>query len=154
MKCIVSAAVLALCVAGPFSASAQAQCLEIDAERGWQSVNLDGSPVEVRSVVGTWTVDDRNYEAVDWRGHIGEARERLARHNRYKFDARFDFGVLLVRDDQGLVPQQRAVPGFATTARKLSFRINDADHALGDNSGWMTVCIRPYSGPGLAARPD
>jgi hypothetical protein len=116
------------------------RCFNVSSRQGWQNFDLGGPYTRVVSVSGGWSVDARNYSRVGPRGH---SEPGLEPYNQYKYDQGMPFGALLVdipTDGYGYVwvqgSQQLPKPITRTT-----IRINDADNALGDNSGVLKVCF-------------
>jgi hypothetical protein len=71
----------------------------------------------------------------------GQDVQRLAPYNQYKYDHRFPFGALLMGSGQGVLWIQDMNSLSSAPFGALDMRINDADNALGDNSGSLRVCF-------------
>ena len=119
------------------------KCFRVSSKKGWQNFDLGGSYTSVVLVSGGWSVDARNYSHVGPSGHLEPGLEP---YNQYKYDQRLPFGSLLVdipTDGYGYVwvqgSQRLPVP-----ITRTAMRINDADNALGDNSGVLKVCFGQY----------
>jgi len=121
-------------------------CFVVDSRKGWQYFRVPKSFTRVVSVNGRWSVDDRNYPRVDPNGHLGEAANRLQPYNQYKYDPQLPFGALLVE-----IPTGAFAPTYASinspmklpsrSENSIGLRINDADNALGDNGGSLSICF-------------
>jgi hypothetical protein len=116
-------------------------CFTVSAQQGWQYFNLPGSFKRITSIEGSWSVDDRSYARVGAYGHTGDASNRLAPYNQYKYDQNYPFGALLVNiPNYGYFwvenPQQ-----LPRSINFTAMRINDGDNALGDNGGSLRVCF-------------
>lgn len=116
------------------------RCFNVSSTRGWQYFDLGGRYTRVASISGGWSVDARNYSQVGPRGH---SEPGLEPYNQYKYDRGVPFGALFVdipTDGHGYV----WVSGIQQLPRPITrtaMRINDADNALGDNSGVLRVCF-------------
>ncbi len=116
------------------------KCVSVSSRSGWQNFDLGSPYTRIASVSGGWSVDARNYIPVGPQGHNEPGLEP---YNQYKYDQNYPFGALFVdipTDGYGYVwvrgSQQLPKPITRTT-----IRINDADNALGDNSGVLRVCF-------------
>ncbi len=133
-------------VAGSAFGRPSGNCFVVDSRKGWQYFRLPKSFTRVVSVNGRWSVDDRNYARVGPNGHLGEAASRLQPYNQYKYDPQLPFGALLVE-----IPTGAFAPIYASinspmslpsrSENSIGLRINDADNALGDNGGSLSVCF-------------
>lgn len=137
------------------------RCYEIDATQGWQRLslavfdtpellvfdhdtpNLPGERSARPIWLGKtgWTVDAASYAKAGQAGHQGRAAAALDAWSRYKYEPSLPFGTLLARTPDGrlfaVTAERSAPPG----RQVLDFRINDADAALGDNDGFLVVCV-------------
>ncbi|HEY9695953.1 MAG TPA: hypothetical protein V6D10_01590 [Trichocoleus sp.] len=116
------------------------KCFDVSSRQGWQYFDLGGPYTRVAGVSGGWSVDARNYSRVGPRGH---SEAGLEPYNQYKYDQGMPFGALFVdvpTDGYGYVWVQgsQQLPRPIT---RTAMRINDADNALGDNSGVLQVCF-------------
>jgi hypothetical protein len=136
----ISAAVL---VTGFNMHEAKAQsvkCFDVSSRTGWQYFDLGGPYTRIASVSGGWSVDARSYAPVGPQGHNEPGLEP---YNQYKYDQGYPFGALFVdipTDGYGYV----WVGGVQQLPKPITWtaiRINDADNALGDNSGVLRVCF-------------
>lgn len=124
-----------------FEVKAQSvKCFDISSRKGWQYFDLGGPYTRVANVSGGWSVDARNYSRVGPRGH---SEPGLEPYNQYKYDRGMPFGALFVdipTDGYGYIWVQgsQQLPKPIT---RTAIRINDADKALGDNSGVLRVCF-------------
>ncbi len=122
---------------------AQAQsvkCLDVSSRSGWQSFDLGSPYTRIASVNGGWSVDARNYSRVGPQGHNEPGLEP---YNQYKYAQNFPFGALFVdipTDGYGYV-WVRGSQQLPKPITRTAMRINDADNALGDNSGVLRVCL-------------
>ncbi len=121
-------------------------CFVVNSRRGWQYFRLPQSFTRVVSVNGRWSVDDRNYARVGPNGHLGEAANRLQPYSQYKYDSQLPFGTLLVEIPTGaFAPIYASINGPmklpSRSENSIGLRINDADDALGDNGGSLSVCF-------------
>ncbi len=116
-------------------------CVTVDARRGWQDFGLRGTFARITSISGNWSVDAQNYQSVGAFGHGGRDAERLAPYNQYKYSQRFPFGALLVAIPNSGYSWISQPQQLSRSTNSVSMRINDADNALGDNSGSMRVCF-------------
>lgn len=98
------------------------------------------------SVGGRLSVDDRTYACVDPNGHLGEVANRLQPYSQYKYDSQLPFGALLVEIFTGAfapiytsLNSPMKLP--SRSENSIGFRINDADDALGDNGGSLSVYL-------------
>jgi hypothetical protein len=119
----------------------QPVCFTVSSQQGWQYFNLPRSFSRISSIEGSWSVDDRAYSPVGASGHTGEAADRLAPYNQYKYNQDYPFGALFVDiPNYGYIwvqnPQQ-----LPQIINSTAMRINDADNALGDNAGSLRVCF-------------
>lgn len=130
------------------AANAQSGCVEIQSTQGWQSVQFFGAPVDIATISGSWTVDAAISRS-GYAGHQGADAQRLEPFSAYKYDQNYAFGQLLLRAqgrDQVIAPRPSIGNGQVTRiwgSGPVEFRINDADAALGDNAGVLTVCVNP-----------
>lgn len=121
----------------------QSICFDVSSRQGWQYFDLPKSVNRVTGITGSWSVDDRNYSRVGASGHTGEAANRLAPYNQYKYAQNYPFGILFVdipTDSYGFIPvtNPQTLP---RSINRTAMRINDADNALGDNAGSLKVCF-------------
>jgi hypothetical protein len=112
-------------------AKAQAvKCFDVSSRTGWQYFDLGGPYTRIASVGGGWSVDARSYARVGPQGHNEPGLEP---YNQYKYDQGYPFGALFV--------WVRGVQQLPKPITRTAIRINDADNALGDNSGVLRVCF-------------
>lgn len=121
-------------------------CHRVDSRQGWQYFKIPRNYSRVISIRGSWSVDDRNYARVGPNGHLGEAANRLEPYNQYKYDPALPFGTLIVEIPSGAFAPVYASLNSPTRLPSrnediIGFRINDADNALGDNGGVLSVCF-------------
>jgi hypothetical protein len=121
-------------------------CFFVDSRKGWQYFQLPKIFTRVDRVVGRWSVDDRNYARVGSNGHLGEAATRLQPYNQYKYDPQLPFGALLIEIPTGaFAPTYTSINGPmklpSRSENRIGLRINDADNALRDNGGALSVCF-------------
>lgn len=116
-------------------------CVNLSSRQGWQSFNFPTTFTRITSIEGSWSVDSRSYANVGAYGHTGDAANRLAPYNQYKYDQQYPFGRLLVDiPNYGYI----SIDHPQTLPREISstaMRINDQDNALGDNAGLLRVCF-------------
>lgn len=126
-------------------------CLNVNARQGWQTITANHTVVAANSE-GGWSVDARLYPMVGFVGHEGSAAEGLAPFNEYKYDSRFPFGALLIdTPNHGVVAVSSLVGHIVPEVNfpagsTFRLRINDGDSALGDNEGYLRVCLVPALG--------
>ena len=122
-------------------AKAQAvKCFDVSSRTGWQYFDLGGPYTRIASVGGGWSVDARSYARVGPQGHNEPGLEP---YNQYKYDQGYPFGALFVdipTDGIGYV-WVRGAQQLPKPITRTAIRINDADNALGDNSGVLRVCF-------------
>lgn len=118
----------------------QSLCVSVSSKRGWQTFNLSDSVTRIASIRGRWSVDTRNYAPVGASGHQGRAAEALAPYDQYKYDQNFPFGALLMDSDNESIWIQSPII-FSDNLKVVKLRINDADNAIGNNSGSLQVCF-------------
>jgi len=137
-------AAFALCLV-PASALAADHCVDVDSKRGWQQLSLPSGKIGRVSYSGSWSVIAGMYKPVGPRGYSGEEAKRLGPLYGYKLDQSYAFGEMLVRDRAGRVVPFAEFAALAVNSRDpegvYSFRINDKDVALWDNSGVIRVCV-------------
>lgn len=132
------------------SCAAEHGPIHVQATKGWQDTGIDISGKFNISYLneGTWSVDFRNHPFVGPNGYSPEQDQKVAQG--YKYDTHKPYGYLLGK----LVwnGQEKAFEvgegglwenTFSKPAR-LYLRINDADQALGDNSGSVTMDVNPW----------
>jgi hypothetical protein len=120
--------------------SQSVRCVNVSSRQGWQNFDLGEPYTRVVSISGGWSVDARNYLHVGPRGHYEPGLEP---YNEYKYDQGKPFGALLVdipTDGYGYVWVRRS-QRLPKPITRTAIRINDADNALGDNSGVLRVCF-------------
>ncbi|MGX1099972.1 hypothetical protein [Amorphus sp. MBR-141] len=142
--------VAAVAIAAP--AAAATHCLDVDARRGWQYLELPDSFMIDWYFDADWTVDARSYPPVGVEGHRGADATALEPYAGFKLVRSLPFGRLLYTDgdivanyaalDEELEAAARV--GRPLDAARLGFRINDADAALADNAGKATVCFQSF----------
>jgi hypothetical protein len=125
---------------------ASGNCFFVDSRKGWQYFLLPKSFTRVDRIVGRWSVDDRNYARVGPNEHLGEAATRLQPYNQYKYDPQLPFGALLLEIPTGaFAPTYTSINGPmklpSRSENRIGLRINDADNALRDNGGGLSVCF-------------
>jgi hypothetical protein len=116
-------------------------CARVSATAEWQTVNFDTPVSVVTRIEGGWTVDRVNYAAVGPQGHTGEAANRLAPYEQYKFNRDLPFGALLISLSGGRSSNLLAGVQLHALVNSVALRIND--RALGDNEGALNVCFGP-----------
>lgn len=119
-------------------------CVLIDARNGWQHFSLPFPVSAITSINRGWTVDHYRYAEVGPGGYTGRDAEALTAYLSYKYDQAFPFGALLVgvpSEEYGYkwISQPQPLP-YSTN--KLGMRINDSDNSLGDNGGYLQVCLQ------------
>lgn len=117
-------------------------CVSVSATKGWQTFRFERPVSRIASIKGGWSVDDARYARVGAAGHTGKDAKRLAPHGKLKFDAGEPFGALLIAEGSSHRPAT-APMSLAAATTDVKLRINDADAALGDNGGALTVCFEP-----------
>jgi hypothetical protein len=116
------------------------ECVTVDARSGWKRFNLSRGFIGVHSISGGWSVDGRNYAPVSASGHIGADAQALSPYNQYKYSQSYPFGALLLGNGRDYFSIQQG-SRFPSPLTAIDMRINDADNALGDNSGSLRVCF-------------
>ena len=142
-------------VLAPLAAQAEETCHEISAQAGWQEVVFPTGLVTGVRVSGHWSLADDVLEAIGAEGHFGETAKALDAEGRARLDPSAAHGALLFR----VIANGRVGKGswtlfkstldqtgpFRMNGGALSFRINEPDTALADNSGALQVCMS-YAG--------
>ena len=123
------------------SLASRPYCIDVSSRSGWTRFNLPRSFTKVASINGGWSVDSRSYAPVGPYGHAGQDAQRLSPYSQYKYDQRFPFGALLMGSGQGVIWIQNPHSLSSAPFGAVDMRINDADNALGDNSGSLRVCF-------------
>lgn len=141
-----------------------ATCYEVSAKRGWQGVNTKGfekisflilgpehrefqRKLGVTHVFEGWSVDGARYAKVGTHGHLGADAEALEPYAGFKYDRNFHFGALLMRarhkDAKAINLKARQGVSHLGSLKfeRVSFRINDSDKSLADNSGETIICV-------------
>jgi hypothetical protein len=116
------------------------KCFDVSSRKGWQYFDLGGPYTRVASVRGGWSVDAGSYARVGPQGHNEPGLEP---YNVAKYAQEFPFGALFVdipTDGYGYV-WVRGSQQLPKPITRTALRINDADTALGDNSGVLRVCF-------------
>lgn len=129
----------------PVPAQAADFCINVNSKKGWQQLSLPGGKIRDVRFSGGWSVIAGMYKPVGPRGYSGRDAQKLGPLYGYKFDQSYAFGEMLVRDRAGRIVPFAEFAALAVNARDpagtYSFRINDKDVALWDNSGAIRVCI-------------
>jgi len=132
-------------------AAAQGVAAAIDSEYPWQYSNAyvqAGQSFTVRTddsgpdgKAGTWTVDSRLWPAVGPNGYDPATDSKI--YVGCKYDSSLPYGRLLGRvGDDGPVLSIGAGGTFqANASGPLNLRINDQDHCLVDNHGYIEVWV-------------
>lgn len=116
-------------------------CYTVSSQQGWQYFNFPRTFSRITSISGSWSVDDRNYTRVSAEGHTGEAANRLAPYNPYKYDQNYPFGRLLVNiPNDGYISVNSPLI-LPRSINSTAMRINDSNNSLGDNGGLLRVCF-------------
>ncbi|PVB60496.1 hypothetical protein [Labrenzia sp. 011] len=140
--------ILALCstfLLIPNVAFANDHCVDVSANKGWQSLRLPDGKIRGVNYSGSWTVIAGAYKPVGPRGYSGREAQKLGPLYGYKFDQSYAFGEMLVRDRAGRIVPFAEFAALAVNspnpAGTYAFRINDRADALRDNAGVITVCL-------------
>ncbi|MGB3669400.1 MAG: hypothetical protein WA984_04765 [Phormidesmis sp.] len=121
----------------------ETQCFSVKAQEGWQEFNSPSSFIEVESIKGFWSVDDRSYPRIGPGGHTGSASDNLQPYNHLKYDKDLPFGALLIKvDDRNEEIWLQAPRRFENNSSIIHARINDSDHHLNDNGGTLDICVK------------
>ena len=128
-----------------------ANMTSVSSQTGWQQTGLylnTGDKFYVDYRGGSWTVDSNNYPYVGPAGYSADIDKTITAD--YKFDASVPYGYLLGKVGNGkeILIGNKGDSFTADVSGFLSLRINDADAALGNNDGAITVDLR-----GPAAKP-
>ncbi len=129
----------------PMSSMAADFCVDVQSKKGWQQLALPDGRIRKVSYSGGWSVINGMYKAVGPRGYTGREAQKLGPLYGYKFDQSYAFGEMLVRDHAGRIVPFAEFAALAVNTRDpagtYSFRINDKDVALWDNTGAIRICI-------------
>ncbi|MFT5652066.1 MAG: hypothetical protein ACI9TZ_003563 [Yoonia sp.] len=138
------------------------KCFGVTSQFGWQSMFMPiMSDGQVLTIIGPdnikpqdrdsshvarnigWSVDIDNFARVGPDGHFGAAAQALAPYNQYKYNQNAPFGALLVRTSSGQEGTFRDTSGpiLIPDQGTFEFRINDSDQSLGNNGGYLILCI-------------
>lgn len=139
-------------VTAPPLKRSMSHCRPVNARNGWQRLSMQPSKIEGIRTRGAWSVDAGRFAAVGPEGHLGSAAVALAPYSKYKIAGKEPFGALLLRLPDGRLASYSGFKGLLARAAAsgsqiafngqwIDFRINDSDASLGDNDGFITVCI-------------
>ncbi|GLQ33812.1 hypothetical protein GCM10007939_00950 [Amylibacter marinus] len=144
------------------SAHAKSVCYEIQGRQGWQRMNMPAnSDAQVLTIFGPkntsrqdkkaypkakkigWSVIDLFHKRVGPEGHHGAAAVALAPFDIFKYFNDAPHGAILVRLPNGWIGDVRDPnrPISLSGEAYYDFRINDSDQSLGDNGGFLVMCI-------------
>lgn len=127
-------------------------CHDVDAKTGWQTISFPMGIVDTIFAKGTWSVDAGASALVGPQGYNGDVGQALIDAGPIRPFTSAPYGALLYhieangRDDVGpwrifKNTLDQAGP-FRMNGGIISFRINEADDALSNNTGKIEICAR------------